>query len=214
VIFQRGYRAFFSISDRHRRGVRRRADEEYRRFAGGGRQRRQNIIDNEIAVRVQGYAELVGTGSGGSGGRQAEERSEDTLPAIRAADVRRSSTLTDVLGKQGRSVIAPLSTTAVLVCAAAGWCRGIVRAGAERAQSRLGVRSAEHGKRSGLMFTIERRGLGGVEVAAGQRRSILGIVEPETEMESVRRCQAHVRVKTEDLVGNPDCDLKAVGMIV
>ena len=50
------------------------------------------------------------------------------------------------------------------------------------------------------MLTIERRGLGWVEVASGQSRGIGGIVEPESEMERVGGRQTHVGVKTEDVI--------------
>ena len=68
---------------------------------------------------------------------------------------------------------------AVSECAA-GWRCGIVRVRAEWAQSGLGVRNTEHGKRSGLVLAVEGRGLGRVEVTAGKSRRILGIVKPET----------------------------------
>jgi len=57
------------------------------------------------------------------------------------------------------------------------------------------------------MLAVERRGLGRVEVTAGQSRRILGIVKPETQMERVRRSQAHVGVKTEDIVQKNRFDL-------
>jgi hypothetical protein len=57
------------------------------------------------------------------------------------------------------------------------------------------------------MLAVERRGLGRVEVTAGQSRRILGIVKPENQMESVCRSQAHVGVKTEDIVQKNRFDL-------
>ena len=57
------------------------------------------------------------------------------------------------------------------------------------------------------MLAVERRGLGRVEVATGQCRRILWIVKPETQMERVRRSQAHVGVKTEDIVQKNRFDL-------
>jgi hypothetical protein len=44
-------------------------------------------------------------------------------------------------------------------------------------------------------------------VTAGQSRRILGIVKPETHMECVRRSQAHVGVKTEDIIQKNRLDL-------
>jgi len=89
---------------------------------------------------------------------------------------------------------------ALSVCVAAGWRRRIVRVRAEGAQSGLGVRNAEHGKWSSLMLAVERRGLGRIEVASGQSRSVLRIIEPKTQMERVRGSQAHIRVKAEDII--------------
>lgn len=57
------------------------------------------------------------------------------------------------------------------------------------------------------MLAVERRGLGRVEVAAGQSCGIQGIVKPETHMERVRRSQMHVGVKTEDIVQEDRFDL-------
>jgi hypothetical protein len=57
------------------------------------------------------------------------------------------------------------------------------------------------------VLAIKRRGLGRIEVTAGQGRRILGIVEPETQMERVCRSQAHVWVKTEDIVQKNRFDL-------
>jgi hypothetical protein len=57
------------------------------------------------------------------------------------------------------------------------------------------------------MLSVERRGLGRVEVTAGQGRSIFGIIEPETKMERVRRNQADVGVKAEDVVQKNGFDL-------
>ena len=113
------------------------------------------------------------------------------------------------IGETGGDGSAPLLSTVlpVSVSVAAGWRCGIVRVRAERAQTGLGVRNTEHGKRSGLMLAVEWRGLGRVDVASGQSRRILGIVEPETQMESVRRVQAHVGVKTEDIVQKNRLDL-------
>jgi len=99
-----------------------------------------------------------------------------------------------------------LSTAAPLSERAAGWSCGIVRVRAERAQTVL-CWNTDHGKRSGLMLAVERRGLGWVEVAAGQSRSIFGVVEPETQMESIRRSQAHVGIKTEDIIQKNRLDL-------
>ena len=80
----------------------------------------------------------------------------------------RSFSFSDVLKKAGRRLVAPLSSIAAAVLKrAGGWRCGIIRVGAERAQSALGVRDAEHGKRSRLMLAVERRRLGRVEVAAG-----------------------------------------------
>ena len=83
---------------------------------------------------------------------------------------------------------------------AAGWRCGIVRFRAEWTQSGLGVGDTDHGKRSGPMLAVERRGLGRIEVTAGQSGRIQGIVKPETQMERVSGSQAHVGVKTEDIV--------------
>jgi len=49
------------------------------------------------------------------------------------------------------------------------------------------------------VHAVEGRGLGRVEVTAGQSRRIFGIVKPETHMERVRWSQSHVGVKTEDI---------------
>ncbi len=57
------------------------------------------------------------------------------------------------------------------------------------------------------MLAIERRGLGRVEVAAGQSRCIKRVVKPEAEMERVCRSQAHVGIKTEDIVQKNRFDL-------
>ena len=115
-------------------------------------------------------------------------------------------------GKQGRSETAPLSA---LVGVAAGWSCRVVRVGAQWSQRGLGVRGAEHGKRSGLVHAVERRGLGRVEVTAGQDRSILRIVEPETQMERVRRSQAHIGVKAEDIIqkNRLDLDMAVIGLL-
>ena len=109
--------------------------------------------------------------------------------------------------EEGRSLIALPSIAAACSEGAAGWCCGIARVCAEWAQSGLGIRNTDHGKRSGLMLAVERRGLGRVEVATGQCRRILWIVKPETQMERVCRSQAHVGVKTEDIVQKNRFDL-------
>jgi hypothetical protein len=61
---------------------RRGADEENRSIAGAGRYRRQDVVDNKIAVSIQRYAGFGGIGSGGRSRRPAEEGREDTLPAV------------------------------------------------------------------------------------------------------------------------------------
>src|SRR5260370_4940737 len=80
-------------------------------------------------------------------------------------------------------------------------CRrcGIIRTRAQGTQASF-VRNTDHGKRSGLMLSVERRGLGRVEVTAGQGRGIFGIIEPETKIERVGRNQADVGVKAADVV--------------
>ena len=74
---------------------------------------------------------------------------------------------------------------------AAGWCCGVVRIRAEWAQTCLGVRNTEHGKRSGLMLTVERRGLGRVEVTARQSGRILGIDNFYADGRSQQTASAH-----------------------
>lgn len=73
-----------------------------------------------------------------------------------------------------------ISIAAVVSEGATGWRCGIIRVRAEGPQSGLGIRNTEHGKRSGIMFAVERCGLGRVKVAGGQSCRILGIVKPET----------------------------------
>ena len=65
------------------------------------------------------------------------------------------------------------------------------------------------------MPAVERRGLGRVEVTAGQDCRILGIVEPETQMERVRRSQAHVGVKAKDIIQKNclDPDMAVIGLL-
>src|SRR6202021_2144008 len=65
-----------------RMSSRRGADKENRSFARAGRHRRQDFFDLETAVRIQPYAGLGGTGSGGRSRRPAEEGGEDALPAV------------------------------------------------------------------------------------------------------------------------------------
>ena len=113
----------------------------------------------------------------------------------------------DLREKRGDRSSPLLSTAAASVCVAAGWCCRIVRVRAEWPQSGFGLRNTEHGKRSGLMLAVERRGLGRIEVAAGQSRCIQRIVKPEAQMERVRRSQAHVGIKTEDIVQKNRFDL-------
>jgi len=105
--------------------------------------------------------------------------------------------------------------TAVVSEGAAGWCCGVVRIRAEWTQSGLGVRNAEHGKRISLVLAVERSGLGRVEVTARQSCRILGIVKPEAPVEGVRRSQAHVGVKTEDIVQKNrfDLDMAVIGLL-
>ena len=110
-------------------------------------------------------------------------------------------------GKRGDYSSPLLSTAGLLVCAAAGWRCGIIRTSTERAQTALGVRNAEHSERSRLMLAVEWRRLGRVEVAGGQSRRVLWIVEPEAQVKCVRRSQAHVGVKTEDIVQKNRLDL-------
>ena len=81
--------------------------------------------------------------------------------------------------KRGDGLSPLLSMAAAVSEGAAGWRCGIVRVRAEWAQTRLGVGNTEHGKRSGLVLAVERRGLGRVEMTTGQSRRILGIVKPE-----------------------------------
>jgi hypothetical protein len=61
---------------------RRSADEQCRCFAGSGRQRRQNIINGEVPIRLESHAELIGTGDGSSGASPAEERGENALATV------------------------------------------------------------------------------------------------------------------------------------
>ena len=50
------------------------------------------------------------------------------------------------------------------------------------------------------MFSVKRRWLGRIEVAARKGSRVLRIVEPETQMERIRGGQSHVWVKAEDIV--------------
>jgi hypothetical protein len=73
---------------------------------------------------------------------------------------------------------------------------------AERAEVRRGNWQRYHRQRTGLVFTIERRGLGSIEPA---RHSVLGIVKPEPQMERVGRWKTHwirCRVRGGNLSGN------------
>jgi len=57
------------------------------------------------------------------------------------------------------------------------------------------------------MLAVKRRRLGRVEVTGGQSRRILGVVEPEAQVKSVRRSQSYVGVKTEDIIQKNRLDL-------
>lgn len=71
----------------------------------------------------------------------------------------------------------------------------IVGIGAERAQSALG-RKANHREWTRVVFAVERSGLGWVTAAS----NILGIVEPEADMEGVRRRKSNLRIEPENLI--------------
>ena len=116
--------------------------------------------------------------------------------------------------KEGDCSSPLVPATAALVGVAADWVCGIVSARAERAQCGLGVRGTEHGKWAGLMLAVERRWLGRIEVAAGKSGCILWIVEPEAQMERIRRSQAHIWIKTEDIVQKNrfDLDVTVIGL--
>src|SRR5215469_10414572 len=71
----------------------------------------------------------------------------------------------------------------------------IVGISAERPQAALS-RKADHRKRTRVVFTVKRSGLGWVAAA----RNILRIVEPESDMEGVRRRKGYVGIESEDLI--------------
>src|SRR5215813_8197113 len=76
--------------------------------------------------------------------------------------------------------------------------------GAEGAEAGNSVRQANHRVRTGLVIAIERGRLGRVEAAG---HGVLRVVEPEPHVERVRRGQADVGIKAEDLIEEDRSDL-------
>src|SRR5690348_17274494 len=83
---------------------------------------------------------------------------------------------------------------------AAGRHRAGVRVGAQRSELRLRIWDRDERDRPGVVLAVERCWVSDVKRAAVSVR-IVGIVEPESKVESVDRSRiALVRIKTEDLV--------------
>src|SRR5215469_2691166 len=68
---------------------------------------------------------------------------------------------------------------------------------AQRPEIRVPIRQRDHGVRPSVLFPIERRGFCRVEPAI---LGILRVVEPESNVKSMRWEQARSWVKTEDLI--------------
>jgi len=98
---------------------------------------------------------------------------------------------------------------------AADWRGAVVRIRAKRTELRSGVDTADHGKRTSLMFAIERRGFRRVELAGRKSGSVLRVVEPEAHIERVRGGQTRVRIEAEDLVekNSLDADMAVIGAL-
>src|SRR5262245_5100368 len=87
------------------------------------------------------------------------------------------------------------------------WVLAGVGVGAQRTEVGVRIGPADHSQRSSVMLTVERREVRWVNTVRG----ILGIVEPETDVEGIGWGQSDSGIEAEDLIQQNGLDPHVTG---